>query len=117
MNLKRCKNALFIVFLIFSSWSNAQLTVPFKERYKVNVKGDMTIIANSVLNRNDKTFETLSNDEMDMEYIDIDTDKETFSSSSAALFLKNEESKKIIYAGLYWSATYKYESGYKKRRR
>jgi len=125
MNLKRCKNALFIVFLIFSSWSNAQLAVPFKERYKVNVKGDMTIIANSVLNRidkknstnmpfNDKTFETLSNDEMDMEYIDIDTDKETFSSSSAALFLKNEESKKIIYAGLYWSATYKYESGYKK---
>lgn len=125
MNLKRCKNALFIVFLIFSSRSNAQLAVPFKERYKVNVKGDMTIIANSVLNRidkknstnmpfNDKTFETLSNDEMDMEYIDIDTDKETFSSSSAALFLKNEESKKIIYAGLYWSATYKYESGYKK---
>jgi len=49
-----------------------------------------------------------------MEYIDIDTDKQTFSSSSAALFQKNEAAKKIVYAGLYWSATYKYESGYKK---
>jgi hypothetical protein len=49
-----------------------------------------------------------------MEYIDIDDDKQTFSSSSAALFQKDEASIKIVYAGLYWSATYKYESGYKK---
>ena len=125
MNLKSCKNTLLIVFFIFSSWSHAQLVTPFKERYKTTVKGDMTIIANSILNRidrknstnmpfNEKSFETPSNDEMDMEYIDIDDVTETFSSSSAALFLKKEESKKIVYAGLYWSATYKFESGYKK---
>lgn len=125
MIFKRSKTALLFVFFIFSLWSNAQLAIPFKERYKTNVKGDMTIIANSILNRidrknttnmsfNEKSFETPSNDEMDMEYIDIDDTDETFSSSSAALFLKNEETKKIIYAGLYWSATYKYESGYKK---
>jgi hypothetical protein len=101
------------------------MAVPFKERYKANLKGDMTIIANSILNRidrknspndpyNDQSIDAITNDEIDMEYIDIDTDKQTFSSSSAALFQKNEASKKIIYAGLYWSATYKYESGYKK---
>lgn len=101
------------------------MAVPFKERYKANIKGDMTIIANSILNRidkknspnnpyNDQSIDAITNDEIDMEYIDIDTDKQTFSSSSAALFQKNEASKKIVYAGLYWSATYKYESGYKK---
>ena len=125
MNLKSCKSILLVVFFIFSGWSHAQLVTPFKERYKANVKGDMTIIANSILNRidrknstnmpfNEKSFETPSNDEMDMEYIDIDNVEETFSSSSAALFLKKEETKKIIYAGIYWSATYKFESGYKK---
>lgn len=125
MNLKSCKSILLVVFFIFSSWSHAQLVTPFKERFKANVKGDMTIIANSILNRidrknstnmpfNEKSFETPSNDEMDMEYIDIDNIEETFSSSSAALFLKKEETKKIIYAGIYWSATYKFESGYKK---
>ncbi|HRE77891.1 MAG TPA: SPOR domain-containing protein [Flavobacterium sp.] len=101
------------------------MAVPFKERYKANIKGDMTIIANSILNRidkknspndpyNDQSIDAITNDEIDMEYIDIDTDKQTFSSSSAALFQKNEAAKKIVYAGLYWSATYKYESGYKK---
>jgi len=125
MDLIRYKNALLFILFIFSAWSHAQLVTPFKERYKANVKGDMTIIANSILNRidrenstnmpfNDTSFETPSNDEMDMEYIDIDDVEETFSSSSAALFLKKEETKKIVYAGLYWSATYKFESGYKK---
>lgn len=41
-----------------------------------------------------------------MQYIDIDTDKTTFSSSSAKLILDKPEQKKILYAGLYWSATY-----------
>ena len=125
MNRIRCKNVYLILFFISVNWSHAQMAVPFKERYKANLKGDMTIIANSILNRidrknspndpyNDQSIDAITNDEIDMEYIDIDTDKQTFSSSSAALFQKNEASKKIIYAGLYWSATYKYESGYKK---
>lgn len=125
MNLKRCKNLVLILFFISVNWCHAQMAVPFKERYKANIKGDMTIIANSILNRidrknspndayNDQSIDAVTNDEIDMEYIDIDTDKQTFSSSSAALFQKNEASKKIVYAGLYWSATYKYESGYKK---
>lgn len=124
MNRKRCKN-LFLLLFMSVSWCHAQMAIPFKERYKVNVKGDMAIIANSILNRidkknspndpyNDQSIDAITNDEIDMEYIDIDDDNQTFSSSSAALFQKEEASKKIIYAGIYWSATYKYESGYKK---
>ena len=125
MNRKRCKNLFLLLFFISVSWCQAQMAIPFKERYKSNIKGDMTIIANSILNRidkknspndpyNDQSINAITNDEIDMEYIDIDDDKQTFSSSSAALFQKDEASKKIVYAGLYWSATYKYESGYKK---
>ena len=125
MNRKRCKNLFLLLFFISVSWCQAQMAIPFKERYKANIKGDMTIIANSILNRidkknspndpyNDQSINAITNDEIDMEYIDIDDDKQTFSSSSAALFQKDEASKKIVYAGLYWSATYKYESGYKK---
>lgn len=125
MNRIRYKILFFLLFFISVNLCHAQMAVPFKERYKANIKGDMTIIANSILNRidkkkspndpyNDQSIDAITNDEIDMEYIDIDTDKQTFSSSSAALFQKNEASKKIIYAGLYWSATYKYESGYKK---
>lgn len=125
MNQIRYKNLFLVLFFISFNFCHAQMAVPFKERYKANIKGDMTIIANSILNRidkknspnnpyNDQSIDAITNDEIDMEYIDIDTDKQTFSSSSAALFQKNEASKKIVYAGLYWSATYKYESGYKK---
>lgn len=112
------------MFAIFYS-GFAQLTVPFKERYKATLKGDMTIVANSILNRidkknspndpyNDVSIDAITNDETDMEYIDIDNDKNTFSSSSAALFDKKEIGKKVVFAGLYWASTYKYESGYKK---
>lgn len=123
-NNRRQYFLLALMFAIFNG-GFAQLTVPFKERYKVTLKGDMTIIANSILNRidkknspndpyNDQSIDAITNDEADMEYIDIDNDKNTFSSSSAALFDKNEAGKKVVFAGLYWAATYKYESGYKK---
>lgn len=103
----------------------SQLAVPFKVRYENTVKGDMAIISNNILNRinkkhtpnspyNDQSYEAVANDDFDMEYIDVDQDKSTFSSSSAALFISNPKSKKVVYAGIYWSATYKYASGYKK---
>lgn len=125
MQNNRRQNILLALTLAIFNGCFAQLTVPFKERYKATLKGDMTIIANSILNRidkknapndpyNDQSIDAITNDEMDMEYIDIDNDKNTFSSSSAALFDKKEAEKKIVFAGLYWAATYKYESGYKK---
>jgi hypothetical protein len=114
-----------IVFLSFSTVSLAQTSIPFKVRYQGLVKGDMVVIANNIVNRVDynnssndpyynHTNQAKLNDEFDMEYIDIDKDEDTFSSSSAELFLDNSNNKKIIYAGLYWSATYKYNIGIQK---
>lgn len=126
--MKTIFNINQIVFCIlclsfFSSENSyAQLAVPFKVRYQSNVKGDMTVISNTIVNRkdnknttsdpyNDITENAKLNDEFEMNYIDIDNDASTFSSSSAELNLSNSHSKKIKYAGLYWSATYKYDSG------
>jgi hypothetical protein len=115
---------VFSLFIISFTCENsyAQLAVPFKVRYQSYVKGDMTVISNNIVNRkenrtstsepyNDISENSKLNDEFEMNYIDIDNDESTFSSSSAQLNLTNSQSKKIKYAGLYWSATYKYDSG------
>jgi large repetitive protein len=59
---------------------------------------------NSVSVNNGKNFE----------YIDVDTDPTTFSSSTADLRLRNIDGtvnscKRIVYAGLYWSALYSFD--------
>ena len=126
MRTKNIKSFRFTLLLLFCfSISFAQQLVPFKIRYQGTVKGDMTVIANNIVNRVDynnssnepyynQTNNAKINDEFSMEYIDIDDDESTFSSSSAQLFLDKAENKKIIYAGLYWSATYKYNAGIQK---
>lgn len=102
--------------------------LPFKPRYQGKVNGEMTFIGNQILNRIDKenspnkpyddlTHENSPNTAFDMEYIDVDDDPKTFSSSAAALFSKKEENKSVIYAGLYWVGTYKVESAYRKNDR
>jgi hypothetical protein len=113
---------LLILLFFFTENSYSQLAVPFKVRYQSYVKGDMTVISNTIVNRKDNRNSTSDpyddiseiaklNDQFEMNYIDIDNDDSTFSSSSAELNLTNSNSKKIKYAGLYWSATYKYDSG------
>ncbi|QIH39003.1 T9SS type B sorting domain-containing protein [Flavobacterium sp. Sr18] len=49
-----------------------------------------------------------NNNSFFVEYIDIDTDNSTFSSSTANLLINNS-CKKIVFAGLYWSAIYPYD--------
>lgn len=110
-----------LALVLFSSFSFAQTGVPFKMRYQSTIKGDMTIIANGITNRVDANGSALTpynkidnamlNDEFEMSYIDIDSDETTFSSSSATLELANSQNKKVVYAGLYWSATYKFNPG------
>jgi len=106
----------------------AQLRVPFKVRHQTFVKGDMTIIANNIINRNDSfisaafpydntDYSAKHNDELNMDYIDIDSDAKTFSSSSANFSVEKAANLKVVYAGLYWSATYKYNKGKQKRNR
>ena len=118
--------SIIVVSFFWSLYSFAQLSVPFKMRYQAFVKGDMTLIANNITNRVDfnnpsnvpyynHTSSAKLNDEFTMEYIDIDEDESTFSSSSAELIFENNNQRKILYAGLYWSATYKYNSGYQKK--
>ncbi len=112
----------FSVFLLSGENCYAQLAVPFKVRYQSYIKGDMVVISNNIVNRTDNKSSTLDpynditenaklNDEFEMRYIDIDHDESTFSSSSAQLNLNSLPTKKIKYAGLYWSATYKYDTG------
>ncbi len=124
---KSKKLSLLFAILFANCFSYGQLPVPFKVRYQSYVKGDMTVIANNIVNRKDygntpnmpymnATKTAKLNDEFEMFYVDIDSDMSTFSSSAATLYLENEQNKKIVYAGLYWSATYKYTSGVKNKR-
>ncbi len=56
-----------------------------------------------------KNFNVLTNNNgLNQEYTDIDSDPTTFASSSAELKI-NQSCKRIVYAGLYWTAIYPYE--------
>jgi len=96
---------------------------PFDIRYQVNTKGDITFIANNILNRDDASNNpedpynvtgnaSTFNDLFNMRYIDIDGDPSTFSSSSATLSLPNAVCSRVIYAGLYWSGVYRFNEGF-----
>ncbi|MFM2229487.1 MAG: hypothetical protein RL607_745 [Bacteroidota bacterium] len=126
MNANRLKKLLLGGVLLLSSMEvSAQLSVPFKSRFEKHLKGDMVMIANTIVNRADysngpndayynHTNQAKLNDEFFMDYIDVDDDDATFSSSSAEMYAENPSSKKIIFAGLYWSATYLYNEGEQK---
>lgn len=111
------KYYLFCLLLFISIEMFSQVAVPFAVRRQMYVKGDMAMIANNIVNRKDffnspnSPYDKIDdkaklNDQFDMQYVDIDDDKSTFSSSSANLILETPTNKKIVYAGLYWSATY-----------
>lgn len=122
MNKPSKKQLVLFPFLFFALAGNSQLLAPFKIRYQNYTKGDIMVISNNITNRtdnnngsniayNDLANEANMNDEFEIQYIDIDNDSNTFSSSSATLNFENNKNKKILYAGLYWSATYKYNYG------
>lgn len=118
------KNITIMLLLVASS-SQAQEIIPFKEKYKTLVKGDFVLVSNNIVNRsagiqnsniatNEMSPAAKLNDEYEMKYIDIDFDSSTFSSSAATLTIPNENSK-VIYAALYWSATYNSDASIQKR--
>jgi hypothetical protein len=91
----------------------------FDIRYQNNLKGDLTFIANNIVNRDGGTGNTEPNDPynatgnsstyndwLNQQYIDIDGDPTTFSSSSAILNFPQANCNLVRYAGLYWTATY-----------
>ena len=115
--------ALF-AFLFLGVYNiEAQVGRDFAERFETQVRGDLTMIANSSINRSgnrpfddpgpanegyDGTQNNHSNS-VNMQYIDVDSDPSTFSSSSADLifptaeFGTSSECFNVVYAGLYWS--------------
>ncbi len=108
----------FICILLFTCTGISQVKNTFDVRYENRLKGDITFIANNIVNRETSTESpedphnltgTSSdyNDGLNMQYIDIDGDGSTFSSSSATLSVPDPSCSKIRYAGLYWSAVYK----------
>ncbi|MGP1991750.1 T9SS type B sorting domain-containing protein [Zobellia laminariae] len=123
--------ALFL--LAFAGYSQEYNS--FEVRYQNNIKGDLTFISNTIVNRDGGTTATEPedpynnlntngnywpssnrnaetggyynyNDYKNMQYIDVDSDTSTFSSSTATFSFPNADCNLIRYAGLYWSATY-----------
>lgn len=119
--MKILKISILSLFCIITFATKAQST-DFKIRYEAFIKGDIKIIGNNIINRDDRRntpntpYDDRSrgaklNDELDMQYIDIDDDETTFSSSSASFSFDNTQNGKVVYAGLYWTGTYPYTSG------
>lgn len=113
------KVILLTFMLIQSFWSVAQNVVPFTRRFDQDIKGDMLLIGNSILNRNVRNGERPNNafngnnlnSDFSMEFINIDNGATPgiFNSSSANLVVPNAVPSsapcyKIVYAALYWGA-------------
>ncbi|MDC6365172.1 MULTISPECIES: DUF11 domain-containing protein [Flavobacteriaceae] len=108
---------LGIGLLTFAGYSQEYNS--FDIRYQNNIKGDLTFIANNIVNRDGGTSSTepedpynttgsssTYNDWFDMQYVDIDSDPTTFSSSRATFAYAEANCSLIRYAGLYWAGTY-----------
>lgn len=96
---------LFLLFLCSYSMV-AQNFQGFTPRFDDDLKGDILLIGNNILGPSNNAFNNNSsfNHNVEMNYIDIDNDNTTFSSSSADLEIPNPNCYEIKYAGLYWGA-------------
>src|SRR5690606_30811784 len=101
---------------------SAQVKKDFEVRFQDNIKGDITFIGNNIVNResgstspnspyNDTGNSSNYNDDLNMQYIYIDGNSSTFSSSSTRLSIADLNCSKVVYAGLYWTAKYPFEEG------
>lgn len=95
-----------------TGYFHAQNGLAFYPNKKIYLKGNSTLIGNNIVSAHaTKPYDGKSfNDVLKLKYVDIDDDKNTFSSSQATL-ATDQKDLKIAYAALYWSAIYKYEKG------
>ncbi|MBS7255246.1 T9SS type B sorting domain-containing protein [Flavobacterium branchiicola] len=112
------KALIAVVFLLLSLSSYSQVREGFKTEYSASLNGDILVIGNNILNRDENkrnqrandAFDDVSkvNDNFEMKYIDIDGDGNTFNSSSATLVIPQASRTcyEIVYAALYWAGTY-----------
>ncbi|MFB9106945.1 hypothetical protein ACFFVK_00010, partial [Flavobacterium gyeonganense] len=120
------KIALLFLFILLSNIGSSQNLKPFVRQYNQQLKGDILVIGNNILNRrsvsnngnvtspNTAYNGTGFNGDFDMRYINIDNGATSgiFSSSSANLTVPNNQAPadpcyRIAYAALYWSGTLK----------
>ncbi|WP_339614633.1 T9SS type B sorting domain-containing protein [uncultured Winogradskyella sp.] len=97
---------IIISLLFIGIQSYAQNYEPFAPRFNQDLKGDIVLIGNNILGPDNNAFNNnaIYNHNVNMQYIDIDGDASTYSSSSADLDISNPNCYRIIYAGLYWGA-------------
>jgi hypothetical protein len=105
---------LFLCSFVFSTFLGfSQEGKHFASNKQFYLKGNSSIIGNSIVSTDAKepfNDDSEINDVLKMQYIDVDDDSSTFSSSQANLNLPGDASN-IRYAALYWSAVYKYDKG------
>ena len=110
------KYLLLLSVFIYIPFSYSQEGLEFSVNQQFYLKGNSALIGNNIIST-DATKPHNDNDEINdvlkLEYIDVDNDTSTFSSSEANLQLECE-GKQIKYAALYWSAIYKYDKGVKR---
>lgn len=110
------------VLFFMSHGMYGQVLKPFTKSYDENIKGDILVIGNNILNRDFGTSGNRANDpynatgtssvyneSTNMKWINIDPDgSKNFNSSSAKLIIPpaSQSCYKIVYAALYWSGTY-----------
>ncbi len=104
---------IFTLLILFGQQSFSQEGVPITKNKQFYIYGNTAVIGNNIVSKYvSEPFNNrdVINDEVKTKYVDIDNDYATFSSSQATLTLP-QNSTRIVYAALYWSAIYKYEKG------
>lgn len=102
-----------IIFFAFFYQGFTQVATSFKTNKTFYIYGDALVIGNNSLSKDVvKPFNELSiaNDDIPMSFVDIDNDNSTFNSSSSILQLPDNQNN-IVFAALYWTATYSYIKG------
>ncbi|SFW38024.1 gliding motility-associated C-terminal domain-containing protein [Sinomicrobium oceani] len=127
-NSTALRSFVLILYVLFAGTSAiyGQFLKPFEVRYENRIRGNMTMISNNVISResgwrggpNDPYNGNDNNDGFNMQYIDVDGNNSTFSSSRATLAITDsDDCYKILYAGLYWAGTYPSETSSDNTRR
>ncbi len=96
----------------------AQGEPAFKMATNHYINGDAVIIGNNILSAHESKPHnefSLLNDQIKMQYIDIDDRGKTFSSSSASLKIDSPTAS-VVSATLYWTGVYPFVKGTKRQR-
>ncbi|WP_109436230.1 T9SS type A sorting domain-containing protein [Aquimarina sp. AU119] len=110
------KGVIWAAFIFFCIQSFSQVPFSPVQNSTITINGELKTIGNTIVGLNqvldgviytpsDNYNGNTSNNQKIFDYIDVDNDQSTFSSSSA-VFTSSGSCAKVAYAGLYWAATY-----------